>query len=90
MLWSKPLNECQKIIENEFEALAKLIITGKLETEITGREITTTRETLKSSLPKIDGEETSINGYLWLNLKLMEDLVNLKRLLIYSLNLSQE
>lgn len=90
MLWSKPLNDCQKIIEKEFEALATLIMTGKLETELSGKEIATAREALKNSLPKIDGEETSINGYLWLNLKLMEDLVSLKRLLVYSLNLSQE
>ena len=80
----------KKIIEKEFEALATLIMTGKLETDLSGKEIEVARVTLKNSLLKIDGEETSVNGYLWLNLKLMEDLVSLKRLLVYSLNLSQD
>jgi len=90
MLWSNPLNECQKAIEQEFKALSKLIITGRIASEHSGRDIEEAIQALKTSIPKIEGEEISINGYLWLNLNLMEDLVNLKRLLIYSLNLSQE
>ncbi|MDF2153226.1 FUSC family protein [Vibrio sp. CAU 1672] len=90
MLWSKPLTECQKTIEQEFYALSNLMFTGALTSEMSGQDIETSMQELKASMPKISGEEASINGYLWLNLKLMEDLISLRKLLIYSLNLSHE
>ncbi|MFC5076605.1 FUSC family protein [Vibrio thalassae] len=86
MLCSETLTDCHNIIERELEELATLVTIGTLDTELSGEKIAIARERLKNSLPKIDGEEVIISGYLWLNLRLMEDLVILKRLLVDSLH----
>lgn len=90
MLWSPSLTECQKAIEQEFDNLSQLMLTGTMSGDISKLPVEQSMQKLKTCMPTISGEETSINGYIWLNLKLMEDLISLRKLLIYSLNLSHE
>ncbi|MCL9775132.1 FUSC family protein [Vibrio methylphosphonaticus] len=90
MLWSKELSQCQKVIHSEIKSLSNLAITGELVSDFSGHDLQKLMNELKQSMPTIAGDEMSIHGYLWLNIKLMEDLVSLRRLIIYALNLSQE
>ncbi|OBT16762.1 hypothetical protein A9264_10860 [Vibrio sp. UCD-FRSSP16_10] len=90
MLWSKSLNSCQKQIEQELLDLAYLVEKGEVRggLKIDGSD-EITRE-LKDNIAELGGDESNIYGYVWLNLKLIEDLGDLKRLLIFALNLSHK
>ncbi|GAM62517.1 putative inner membrane protein [Vibrio ishigakensis] len=90
MLWSKSLKQCQEQVEKKLNDLAHMVKTGQLvEDKETLHSKEIIRE-LKEIIADIDGHETEIYGYVWLNVKLIEDLANLKRLLILALNLSDK
>ncbi|WP_261834626.1 FUSC family protein [Vibrio ishigakensis] len=90
MLWSKSLKQCQEQVEKKLNDLAHMVKTGQLvEDKETLHSKEIIRE-LKEIIADIDGHETEIYGYIWLNVKLIEDLANLKRLLILALNLSDK
>ncbi|WP_261816572.1 FUSC family protein [Vibrio gallicus] len=88
MLYSKKLKLCQKQVEKKLMDMAHMVTTGELIDDgetLNSKEII---QELKSIIADIDGHETDIYGYIWLNVKLIEDLASLKRLLILALNLS--
>ncbi|WP_391089053.1 FUSC family protein [Vibrio sp. NH-UV-68] len=89
MLYSDTLADCQQSIEQELESLANLITKGAEHELPPTDNISEMLAQLTDHLPNIPGEQMSVYSYIWLNCKLMEDLINLRRLLIYSLNLSQ-
>ncbi|GAD78750.1 FUSC family protein [Vibrio ezurae] len=90
MLWSKSLNSCQKQIEQELKDLAYLVEKGEVRGGLNVAGIDEITQELKNNIAELGGEESNIYGYVWLNLKLMEDLADLKRLLILALNLSHK
>ncbi|MEZ9629479.1 FUSC family protein [Vibrio breoganii] len=90
MLWFKPLKQCQQQVEQELEDLAYLVEKGEVRGDIRIEETDEIIRELKDIIAALDGEKSNIYGYVWLNLKLIEDLGNLKKLLILALNLSQK
>ncbi|CAM2808723.1 FUSC family protein [Vibrio rarus] len=90
MVWTKSLNSCQKQIEQELKDLAYLVEKGEIRggLKIEGADEIT--QELKDNISELGGDESNIYGYVWLNLKLIEDLGDLKRLLIFALNLSHK
>ena len=90
MLWSKSLKQCQLQVEQELEDLAYLAEKGEVQGGIRIEETDEIIGELKDIIAELGGEKSNIYGYVWLNLKLIEDLGNLKKLLILALNLSQK
>ncbi|MEZ9707184.1 FUSC family protein [Vibrio breoganii] len=90
MLWSKSLKQCQQQVEQELEDLAYLVEKGEVRGSIRIEETDEIIGELKDIIAELGGEKSNIYGYVWLNLKLIEDLGNLKKLLILALNLSQK
>ncbi|GEM78296.1 FUSC family protein [Vibrio superstes] len=90
MLWSKSLKQCQQQVEQELEDLAYLVEKGEVRGGIRIEETDEIIRELKDIIAELGGEKSNIYGYVWLNLKLIEDLGNLKKLLILALNLSQK
>lgn len=88
MLWSKSLKQCQQLIEQELEDLAYLVETGKISDAIHIEDADLITKELKEVIADLGGEKPNTYGYVWLNLKLIEDLGSLKKLLTFALKLS--
>ncbi|MGF1746097.1 FUSC family protein [Vibrio minamisatsumaniensis] len=90
MLWSKSLKQCQQQVEQEFNNLAYLVEKGEVRGGVSIEETEEIISELKDIIAEFGGEKSNIYGYVWLNLKLIEDLGNLKKLLIFALKLSSK
>ncbi|GAB7219135.1 FUSC family protein [Vibrio comitans] len=90
MLWSKSLKQCQQQVELQLEDLAYLVEKGQVRNESRAEEVDAITRDLKAIIAELGEENPNIYGYVWLNLKLIEDLESFKKLLVLALNLSQK
>ncbi|MDV5168563.1 FUSC family protein [Photobacterium rosenbergii] len=88
MLWSDSLLECHQAIEQEFRCLANMMETGNVDGS--RLKIEKAINTFKNHNSEFSVEKSSVNGYFWLNINLLEDLSTLRKLLMLSLHLSQD